>query len=256
MMNPAERPSPNAGANDGAGVKQSEVDGATEKKNLELEYASRLKSEVMSTLSHELRSPLNAIIGFSEALRDGLLGPMSDAQRECIGNIFAGGQHLLSLINAATKLPHGVPGGLVSGAGAVTLAAVEPKARIALVVDDEDQAADLLRLFLEAEGFSVLRAVYAEDALLLVRQHTFALITLDLELSDMNGWQFLLQLRESSSQHAPVVIVSGRPVGELAQARGAAAMLLKPVSRGELKATLAELGLLVPARNTPAQLIA
>ena len=181
---------------------------------------------------------------------------MSDAQRECIGNIFAGGQHLLSLINAATKLPHGVPGGLVSGAGAVTLAAVEPKARIALVVDDEDQAADLLRLFLEAEGFSVLRAVYAEDALLLVRQHTFALITLDLELSDMNGWQFLLQLRESSGLHAPVVIVSGRPVGDLAQARGAAAVLLKPVSRGELKATLAELGLLVPARNTPAQLIA
>src|SRR6185503_20661688 len=114
---------PKAGPSDGAGVKQGGAHGAMEQENLEQEHASRLKSEVMSTLSHELRSPLNAIIGFSEALRDGLLGPMSDAQRECIGNIFAGGQQLLSLINAATKLPHGAPGGLVSGAGAVALAA-------------------------------------------------------------------------------------------------------------------------------------
>ena len=256
MMNPAERPLPSAGPGDGAGVKQGGADGAVEKKNLELEHASRLKFEVMSTLSHELRSPLNAIIGFSEALKDGLLGPMSDAQRESIGNIFVSGQRLLSLINAATDLSRSVPGKSVSGDGDVTLAAVESKTRIALVIDDEDQAADLLRLFLEAEGFSVLRAVCAEDALLLARQHTFAIITLDLELYDMNGWQFLLQLRESSGQHAPVVIISGRPVGDLAQARGAAAVLLKPVSRGELNATLAELGLLVAARNTRAQLTA
>jgi DNA-binding response OmpR family regulator len=142
---------------------------------------------------------------------------------------------------------------LVGGAGAAFVATVEPRERIALVVDDDDRAADLLRLFLEAEGFAVIRAVSAEDALLLAPQQALALITLDLELYGMNGWQFLLQLRENSSQrHAPVVIVSGRPVGNLAQARGAAAVLLKPISRSQLKATLANLGLL-PARNRPTQ---
>jgi len=70
-----------------------------EAKNLQLEEASRMKSEFLATMSHELRTPLNAIIGFSEALKDGLVGAMSDAQREYTGDIFSSGQHLLSLIN-------------------------------------------------------------------------------------------------------------------------------------------------------------
>ena len=70
-----------------------------EEKNIELEHASHMKSEFLATMSHELRTPLNAIIGFSEALRDGLVGDMSDIQREYIGDIFTSGQHLLSLIN-------------------------------------------------------------------------------------------------------------------------------------------------------------
>jgi len=70
-----------------------------EEKNIELEHASRMKSEFLATMSHELRTPLNAIIGFSEALKDGLVGKMSDTQSEHIGDIFTSGQHLLSLIN-------------------------------------------------------------------------------------------------------------------------------------------------------------
>jgi PAS domain S-box-containing protein len=148
---------------------------------------------------------------------------------------------------AITLRPHSVPGD--AGASVMTVPAVEAEKRVALVIDDDDHAADLLRLFLEAEGFTVLRAVSAEDALQLAPRQTLALITLDIQLYGMNGWQFLLQLREGGSRHAPVVIVSGRPVGNLAQARGAAAVLLKPVSRGELKITLANLGLL-PVRNS------
>lgn len=72
---------------------------ALEEKNLELEHASHMKSEFLATMSHELRTPLNAVIGFSEALKDGLVGEMSETQREYIGDIFTSGQHLLSLIN-------------------------------------------------------------------------------------------------------------------------------------------------------------
>ncbi|MGZ3253602.1 MAG: PAS domain S-box protein, partial [Burkholderiaceae bacterium] len=70
-----------------------------QEKNVELEHASGMKSEFLATMSHELRTPLNAIIGFSEALKDGLMGQMSDNQQEYIGDIFTSGQHLLSLIN-------------------------------------------------------------------------------------------------------------------------------------------------------------
>ncbi len=68
-------------------------------KNVELEDASRMKSEFLANISHELRTPLVAIIGFSEVLRDGLLGELTLQQRGFIGDIFSSGQHLLSLIN-------------------------------------------------------------------------------------------------------------------------------------------------------------
>jgi signal transduction histidine kinase len=70
-----------------------------QQKNVELEHASKMKSEFLATMSHELRTPLNSVIGFSEALKDGLLGDLTDSQQEYIGDIFTSGQHLLSLIN-------------------------------------------------------------------------------------------------------------------------------------------------------------
>src|SRR3981081_2199457 len=64
-----------------------------QQKNVELEEASRMKSEFLANMSHERRTPLNSIIGFSEVLKDGLVGEMSDEQRGFIGDIFTSGRH-------------------------------------------------------------------------------------------------------------------------------------------------------------------
>ena len=63
------------------------------------EYASRAKSDFLANMSHELRTPLNAIIGFAEILRDELVGPANDEQKECANDIRTSGQHLLEMIN-------------------------------------------------------------------------------------------------------------------------------------------------------------
>jgi signal transduction histidine kinase len=50
-------------------------------------------------MSHELRTPLNAIIGFSEVLAEKMFGELNEKQEEYSKDIYASGQHLLSLIN-------------------------------------------------------------------------------------------------------------------------------------------------------------
>ena len=417
---------------------------ALQQKNIELEHASRMKSEFLATMSHELRTPLNAIIGFSEALKDGLMGQMSDTQHEYIGDIFTSGQHLLSLINdildlskveagmmaleleavdlnsllsnslsivrekAAAQRIHleldtgddlGVPlldmrktkqivynllsnavkfsasggrvilrtrrvsrtsvgtlpgtwpvhsfplsdneynefleisvsdggigiskenmaklfqafrqidsslarkfegtglglamvkqlaelhGGAVAVAsaegegaifavwlplrtplqaaatlpdngGAASALGAEPAERIALVVEDDEQAADLVRLLLESEGFTVLRAASAEAALDLAPQQPLSLITLDILLPGIDGWEFLQRIRGSSTlAQVPVVIISGLAEGNMALAGGAAAVLQKPISRAQLKASLANLGLHPASEHTHTVLV-
>ena len=68
-------------------------------RNKELKYADLMKSEFLATTSHELRTPLTAIIGFSEVLKDGLVGPLTDKQKEYCFDIYRSGQHLLAMIN-------------------------------------------------------------------------------------------------------------------------------------------------------------
>ena len=422
-------------------TERKRIDRTLLEKNLELEHASRMKSEFLATMSHELRTPLNAIIGFSEALKDGLMGPLPANQQEYIGDIFTSGQHLLSLINdildlskveagmmaleletgdlkrllvsslsivrekaaaqrieleleiapdlgtmqldmrktkqivynllsnsvkfsakggkvtlRARKVPrhcvgtlpglwpthtfalvdndhdqfleicvtdggigisqpnmsklfqpfsqidsslarkfegtglglvmvrqltelHGgtVAVGSAEGEGAsfaawlpLRLAAPsdfaaspngtamkdELSARVALVVEDDDHSADLVRLLLEAEGFSVVRAASAEAALTIAPQQVLSLITLDIRLPGMNGWDFLAQIRESDAlAHVPVVIISGTDDNNLGLRRGAAAVLQKPIGRAQLKASLASLGLQALKENTRTVLI-
>jgi signal transduction histidine kinase len=70
-----------------------------EEKSHQLEVASQHKSEFLANMSHELRTPLNAIIGFSEVLTERMFGELNEKQDEYLKDIYASGQHLLSLIN-------------------------------------------------------------------------------------------------------------------------------------------------------------
>jgi signal transduction histidine kinase len=61
--------------------------------------ASRLKSQLLANLGHDLRSPLGAIIGYAEMLKDGSFGPMSQNQVKASSEILDGANQLLSFIN-------------------------------------------------------------------------------------------------------------------------------------------------------------
>jgi signal transduction histidine kinase len=68
-------------------------------RNEALETAARLKSQFISHVSYELRTPLTNIIGFSELLTSPRTGELNDKQREYLGDIGASSKTLLAIIN-------------------------------------------------------------------------------------------------------------------------------------------------------------
>jgi PAS domain S-box-containing protein len=91
-------------------TERKRLDQVLQEKNIELESARSVaevanlaKSEFLSSMSHELRSPLNAILGFAQ-LMESESPPPAPAQAENIGRILQAGWHLLKLINEILDL--------------------------------------------------------------------------------------------------------------------------------------------------------
>jgi len=119
-----------------------------------------------------------------------------------------------------------------------------PGVTTALVVEGDFKAADLIRFQLEAEGFEVLHAASAEAALVLAVQQPLALITLDIRLPHMNGWEFLARIKQVPDlRRIPVMIISIEANRNKGFSLGAAAVLEKPISRQALYDSLVDLGL-------------
>ena len=68
------------------------------------ETADRAKSDFLSRMSHELRSPLTAILGFAQLLQINRQQNLTTLQKECVDHITNGGSHLLELINDVLDL--------------------------------------------------------------------------------------------------------------------------------------------------------
>ena len=72
---------------------------------VDAEQANQAKSEFLATMSHEFRTPLNAILGFADILSHQYFGPPGEGKyREYAHDIHASGEHLLTLVNEILDL--------------------------------------------------------------------------------------------------------------------------------------------------------
>ena len=70
----------------------------------ELEHAYQLQREFLNNVTHEVRTPLTAVQGYTEMLLEGLAGPVSDEQSALLGRVMTSSEHLLDVLNAVLQI--------------------------------------------------------------------------------------------------------------------------------------------------------
>lgn len=128
--------------------------------NTQLEAVSTAKSKFLANVSHEVRTPINAIIGYADMLEDQRYSALTEKQLTYVENIATSARHLRDLINdildlskvEAGKIDLRLEPFLIRDALGATVNTVQPQVeakRIELVLDEngcpETIVADLLR---------------------------------------------------------------------------------------------------------------
>jgi len=113
--------------------------------------ANRSKGEFLTTLSHEIRTPINAILGYTQLLETETSGSLSDQQRVHVGRIRASGDHLLALVNDALDLSHMEADRMPV---AETTEQIGPAVEGAIVLVEPQAKARELRLANEVAGYA------------------------------------------------------------------------------------------------------
>jgi CheY-like chemotaxis protein len=115
-------------------------------------------------------------------------------------------------------------------------------APLALVIEDDDDMAELIALQLRGEGFEVTRAATGEEGLVRAAKRKPQLVTLDIFLPAMDGWEFMRRLKANPElADTPVVVITVCKDLDHGLALGARRVLQKPFQRNELVAALSGL---------------
>ena len=164
---------------------------------------------------HDLRTPLNQIIGYSEMLVEraqeaGQEGLVQDLQK-----VRAAGRQLLALINQNFQTTDAVSPKAIAIQEIISVEPThsEPGSAAAqgslLVVDDNEANRDLLSRGLERQGYAVATADSGQRAIEMLHASTFDLVLLDIMMPEMDGYEVLQRLKaDYRLQHIPVVMIS------------------------------------------------
>jgi sigma-B regulation protein RsbU (phosphoserine phosphatase) len=174
-------------------------------------------SDSLSDLRHDLRTPLNQIIGYSEMLEE----EATEAGQACtvldLKKIQTAARRLLEVIN--TRVIDGaMPATAASGELLDVPASPDiaeprsPRARLSgsvLVVDDVDENRDMLARRLVREGLVVETAPNGRVALDMAGHGNFDLILLDILMPELDGYATLQALKaDETLRHVPVIMIS------------------------------------------------
>lgn len=203
------------------------------------DHSETPEHDAVATLRHDLRTPLNQIIGYGELLQEDAADAGQATVERDLGRILKASYHLLGMIDAVVnpeqiqllkdlpdfkKLETG-PDANPTVPSKLDLDLILPKiaeeekelpstvahdaARI-LVVDDEVQNCEVLARRLIQEGYKVAQAYGGNDALAKLRGNLeIDVVLLDVLMPDLGGFDVLVEIKKDEKlRHIPVIMIS------------------------------------------------
>ena len=108
-----------------------------------------------------------------------------------------------------------------------------------LVIDDDDNAQDMMKKYLQKQSISILQAKSGEEGLKLALEHMPDAITLDVMMPEMDGWEVLSALQANDKiKNIPVIMLTMADEPDLGFSLGATDYLTKPVNWNQLSTIL------------------
>jgi signal transduction histidine kinase/ActR/RegA family two-component response regulator len=121
-----------------------------------------------------------------------------------------------------------------------------------VVIEDDRASSDLLTAYLSGAALRVTTVRDGQSGLDAVRRDRPSAVLLDIRLPGVDGWAVLQELQsDAATKDIPVIVVSIVDERSRGAALGAAAYLVKPVSRDDLLSALAVVGIPVPTAGAP-----
>ncbi len=210
------------------------------------------KFRVIYDQSHDLNSPLNAVIGFSEILLDERGNKTTpEERREFVAHINESGkrlmEHIRELIEFA-KQEAGIqerPLQLVPPVGLPS-----SKAPVILVADNDPAVKDRIEPFLGHAGYEVVIAASAQEALKKAVQLQPLAVLIDAQLPPNGGSGLVYDLRrESKTKDIPIVLTSKVNKESLPFDIGQCDFLTKPIDRQQLLQMMVKFDLLADGKR-------
>jgi len=108
-----------------------------------------------------------------------------------------------------------------------------------LVIDDDDNICDLLRMYLEKEGYEVRAAHYGVEGIAAFRMYEPDVVLLDVMLPKKDGWQVCREIREHSTKPLIMITAKGETIDKvLGLELGADDYIVKPLDMKEVFARI------------------